>query len=43
MGWEASPNVLKGIHKAADPTTMERVGDYVRKTVAILDEARAKA
>lgn len=42
-GWEASPNVLKGIHKAAAPTVTERVGDYVRKTVAILDEAKAMA
>jgi len=43
MGWEVPPNVLKAIRKAADLTAQERVGDYVRKTVAILDEARAMA
>jgi len=42
-GWEPSANVLKGIHKAADPTAAERVGDYVRKTVAILDEVKVMA
>jgi len=42
-GWEPSANVLKGIHKVADLTAQERVGDYVRKTVAILDEKRGTA
>lgn len=39
-GWEAPPNVMKGIRKAAELTASGRVGDYVRQTVAILDEAR---
>ena len=42
MDWQVPPNVLKAIRKAAELTAQERVGDYVRKTVAILDEARAK-
>jgi len=42
-GWEASSAVRKAIHKAASPTTGERVGDYVRKVVAILDETRVRA
>lgn len=43
IDWEAPPNILKVIRKAADLTAQERIGDYVRKTVAILDEARAMA
>ena len=39
--WEAPSDVVKAIHKAADLTVGERVGDYVRKIVAILDEKRA--
>jgi len=42
-GWEAPPNVLKAIRRAADLTAGERIGDHVRKTVAILDEAKAMA
>jgi len=42
-GWEASPKVVKAIRKAASPMTGERIGDYIRKVVAILDEARMRA
>jgi len=42
IGWQAPPKVLKVIRKAADLTAGERIGAYVRKTVAILDEAKAK-
>jgi len=42
-GWNAPPNVLKAIRKAAGLTAGERVGDHVRKIVAILDEAKAMA
>lgn len=40
-GWDAPPAVIKGIRKAGDPKLTGRIGDYVRITVAILDEARA--
>ena len=43
MGWEAPPDVMKVVRKIADLTAGERVGDYIRKTVAILDEAKAMA
>jgi len=39
--WEMPPTVYKGIGKAADLSEAGRIGDYVRQTVAILDEARA--
>lgn len=42
-GWEASPKEMKAIRKAASMTVGERVGDYIRKAVAILDEARVRA
>ncbi|MBN1135455.1 MAG: DUF2791 family P-loop domain-containing protein [Anaerolineae bacterium] len=42
-GWEAPFDVIKVIHKAADRMTGERVGDYVRKTIAILDEKKVTA
>jgi hypothetical protein len=41
-GWEAPLSVMKVIHKTADLTIEERVGDYVRKAVAILDEKRPR-
>lgn len=41
-GWEAPLDVMKVIHKTADLTREERVGDYIRKAVAILDEKRPR-
>lgn len=43
MGWEAPPNVMKAVHRVAELTASERVGDYVRTAVAILAEAKAMA
>jgi len=42
-GWEPPPKVVKAVRKAAGLMAGRRIGDYVRKAVAILDEARAGA
>lgn len=42
-GWEPPPEVAEGVEKAAAVMTGERIGDYVRKTIAILDEARIRS
>ncbi|MCL4299794.1 MAG: DUF2791 family P-loop domain-containing protein [Anaerolineae bacterium] len=41
--WSVSPNVLKAIYKVANLTAGQRLGDFVRQVVGILDEARAIA
>jgi len=42
-GWDVPASMLRVIRQAAGITASERIGDYVRKTVAILDEARQMA
>ena len=42
-GWEPPPEVEKAVQMSATAITGERVGSYVRQTIAILDEARTRA